>query len=237
MLSKAGVCSRSDAERRIREGRVTVNDRVITDPEFPIAAATVPRITLDGVAITAAAERLVIALNKPRGVVTTANDEKGRDTVYTALAGSGLPWMAPVGRLDKASEGLLLMSNDPQWAAQVTSPQFHLDKCYHVKVTALWDETHCRQMEQGVTVAGDKDLWTAKRARVLRRGTRSTWLEITLDEGRNRQIRRIVEAMGAEVERLVRVGIGALQLGELPKGQWRRLTVAEQDLLVPNKNP
>lgn len=214
-----------------------MNDRVVTDPEFPIVTATNPRITVDGVPLSGAVERLVIMLNKPRGVVTTASDEKGRETVYSALEGSGLPWLAPVGRLDKASEGLLLMSNDPQWAAQITSPQVHLDKSYHVKVAALWDESHCRQMEQGVVIAGEEEPWSVKRAQVLRTGTRSTWLEITLDEGKNRQIRRIVEAMGAEVERLVRVAIGPLQLGELAKGHWRSLTADEQNLLVPNKNP
>ena len=138
VLSKAGVCSRSEAARWISDGRVRVSGRIIRDPEFPIASPH-PPIEVDGRPMDAP-QRLYLVLNKPRGVVTTAQDERGRDTVYRCFDGAGLPWIAPVGRLDKASEGLLLFSNDPQWAARLTDPETGPQKTYHVQVDRLPDE-------------------------------------------------------------------------------------------------
>jgi 23S rRNA pseudouridine2605 synthase len=169
--------------------------------------------------------RVVLMLNKPRGLVTTARDEKGRATVYQCLEGSELPWLAPIGRLDKASEGLLLFSNDPAWAARVSDPATGPEKTYHVQIDALPTARLLRQLEQGVEIDGER--LRAKVARTLRTGARHGWLEIVLDEGRNRQIRRLLEALSVAVLRLVRVRIGSLALGELPKGQWRRLSEHE----------
>ncbi len=163
-------------------------------------------------------------LNKPRGVVTTASDEKGRETVYSLL-GESLPWVGPVGRLDKASEGLLLLTNDSQWAARISDPDSHLDKTYHVQVSALADETLAGKLIRGVLAGGE--LLRAKRARILRSGEKNTWLEIVLDEGKNRQIRRIFEELGIEVLRLIRVQIGPLVLGQLAKCKFRALTAEE----------
>lgn len=223
MLSKRGLCSRSEAERLIREGRVRLDGRVVRDPEHP-ADLDAARIDIDGAAAVAAVPRYLM-LNKPRGLVTTARDERGRDTVYRCFDGADLGWIAPVGRLDKASEGLLLFTNDPQWAARITDPASGPDKTYHVQVDRIPDEATLAALRSGITVDGE---WLrAVSVVVLRAGGKTAWLEIVLDEGRNRQIRRLLAAFGIGVLRLVRVAIGPLALGELPKSQWRPLTADE----------
>ncbi len=223
VISKLGIGSRTQAAQWVREGRVTVNGRAVADAEFPVRQGT-DRIEIDGLESEASAP-IVLMLNKPRGLVTTTRDEKGRDTVYRCLDGAGLPWVAPVGRLDKASEGLLLFSNDPAWAARITSPASELDKTYHVQVDCLPTDTLLRNLQRGVVLAGER--LAAKSARTLRTGQKNAWLEIVLDEGRNRHIRRLLEALDVSALRLVRVGVGPLSLGELRKGQSRRLTAEE----------
>ncbi len=224
MLSKAGLCSRTDAAARIRAGRVSVDGRIVRDPECPIAQDGRHRIAVDGVALDAG-PRIHLMLNKPRGLVTTARDEQGRDTVYRCLDGAGLPWLAPVGRLDKASEGLLLLSNDPVWAARITDPVAGPTKTYHVQVAAIPDRTTLDALVHGLDDAGER--LSAVSATLLRSGAKHAWLEIVLDEGRNRQIRRLLAARDLRVLRLVRVAIGALVLGDLPKGAWRALAPDE----------
>jgi 23S rRNA pseudouridine2605 synthase len=224
-LSKLGYCSRSQAAILIRQGRVRLNGATRHDPETPVRLE-LDRIEVDRAAVTAES-KIYLALNKPRGVVTTASDEKGRQTVYSLLDGMG-PWVGPVGRLDKASEGLLLFTNDSEWAARITDPGSHLDKIYHVQVGVIADTILDRLLE-GVHV--EKELLQAKCARVLRGGEKNSWLEITLDEGRNRQIRRMFEPLGVEVVRLIRVAIGPLALGQLAKGQTRSLTREEKSAL------
>jgi 23S rRNA pseudouridine2605 synthase len=176
----------------------------------------------------AAAEKVYVMLNKPRGIVTTADDEKDRETVYSLLSLDG-KWIAPVGRLDKASEGLLLLTNDPEWAAQVTDPQRHVDKVYHVQIAAVADEQMLNALRNEIREGGE--ILQAKRVERLRSGEKSSWLEITLDEGKNRQIRRMLAAMEVEVLRLVRVAVGPLRLGELTKGTYRNLTSEEKKAL------
>ena len=233
VLSKAGLCSRSEAARWIQAGRVQLHGRVVFDPEHPVSDG-LRGILVDGQA-PAGPERYYLVLNKPRGLVTTARDEQGRDTVYRCLDGSGLPWLAPVGRLDRASEGLLLFSNDPGWAARVLDPQSGPDKTYHVQVDAVPDAALLRALCTGVEVDGEH--LRAVGATLLRSGGRNAWLEIVLDEGRNRQIRRLLAAFDLEVLRLVRVAIGPLALGELGKGQWRLLQPAERNALAPPTQP
>lgn len=225
-LSKLGYCSRSQAFALIRAGRVTLNGAVRRDPESPVSLDR-DRILVDGQALAAAAP-VYLMLNKPRGLVTTAADEKGRRTVYDCLP-ADLPWLAPVGRLDKASEGLLLLTNDSEWAARIAAPETHLDKTYHVQVGAIADAVLLRAMEKGVSSGGE--LLRAKRAAVLRSGQRNSWLEVVLDEGKNRHIRRLLAALGVEVLRLIRVAIGPLLLGELAKGNYRALTAEEKAAL------
>jgi 23S rRNA pseudouridine2605 synthase len=186
------------------------------------------QIAVDGVGV-AAAERLYLVLNKPRGLVTTASDERGRKTVY-AFLDPDAPFVAPVGRLDKASEGLLILTNDSEWSARILAPETHLDKTYHVQIDRVADAAPLQALIQGVRL-NDGDLLRAKEARILRRGKRNTWLEVVLDEGKNRHIRRMFDALGVEVLRLVRVAIGPQTLGDLAKGVVRQLTEAEKHAL------
>ena len=225
-LSKLGYCSRSQALDLVRAGRVTLNGAVRRDPESPVNLDR-DRMLVDGHPV-AASTPVYLVLNKPRGVVTTAADEKGRRTVYGCLP-AGLPWLAPVGRLDKASEGLLLLTNDSEWAARITAPESHLDKTYHVQIGTIADAVLLRTMKKGVIVDGER--LCVKHSFVLRQGQRNTWLEIVLDEGKNRHIRRLLAALGVEVLRLVRVAIGPLALGDLAKGSSRPLTQAEKHSL------
>jgi 23S rRNA pseudouridine2605 synthase len=208
---------------------VRVDGRIVRDPEFPTIAG-VHRIDVDGRELDAAVPgRRIAMLNKPRGLVTTTQDEQGRDTVYRCFDGSGVGWIAPVGRLDKASEGLLLFSNDPAWAARITDPSAGPDKTYHVQVDRIPVEADLQAMRAGIECDGAS--LRAKSAKLLRAGDRNAWLEIVLDEGRNRHIRRLLAALDIGVLRLVRIAIGPLQLGELPKGQWRELTQDEIESL------
>jgi 23S rRNA pseudouridine2605 synthase len=227
-LSKLGLASRTQAAEWVRAGQVRVNDRIVRDAEFPV------REGLDRIEVSGRdgqrAERIVLALNKPRGLVTTRSDEHGRATVYECLRDADLPWVAPVGRLDKASEGLLLFSNDPQWASRLAAPGGP-DKRYHVQVDCIPTAAQVAMLVQGVVVDGEA--LAAKSANLLRQGERHAWLEIVLDEGKNRQIRRLLEAQGIGVLRLVRVAIGPITLGTLGKGGWRRLAGDEVAALLP----
>jgi 23S rRNA pseudouridine2605 synthase len=222
-LSKLGFCSRSQAAQLIREGRVRLNGATRREPEAPVRLDR-DRIEVHGNPV-AVEPHIYLMLNKPRGTLTTASDDKGRETVY-ALLDERLPWMGPVGRLDKASEGLLLLTNDSEWAARILDPESHLDKTYHVQVRASSGEALASKLVQGLPTGGE--LLRAKRAQVLRGGEKNTWLEIILDEGKNRQIRRMLEYLGIEVVRLVRVAIGPLALGQLAKGKSRKLTSSEK---------
>ncbi|SDD94843.1 23S rRNA pseudouridine2605 synthase [Aquimonas voraii] len=227
VLSKRGLCSRSEAERWVRAGRVTVRGRVVTDPESPTALDE-PRIVVDG-GQAQSAERIYLALNKPRGLVTTARDERGRETVYRCLEGLGLPWVAPAGRLDQASEGLLVLSNDPAFNAALTEPRTPLHKTYRVQVEGQPAAGLLARLRSGIDDAGER--LSAVSIELMRQGPRNAWLEVVLDEGRNRHIRRLLAAGGLPVLRLMRVAIGPLALGELAKGAVRRLAEEEVDAL------
>jgi len=222
-MSKLGCCSRSQAAELIRAGRVRLNGGLRRDPETPVHLGK-DRIQIDGAALRVEA-KVYFVFNKPRGIVTTADDEKGRDTVYSLLP-ENLPWVAPAGRLDRASEGLLLLTNDSEWAAQITAPETHLDKIYHVQIGALADEALTQELEMGFAVA-DGEVLRVKRAEILRSGEKNSWLEITLDQGRNRHIRRMFEQRGIEVLRLIRVAIGPLAIADLPKGATRTYSDGE----------
>jgi 23S rRNA pseudouridine2605 synthase len=198
---------------------VRLDGRVARDPETPTTAAS--RIEVDGAALGAAAP-IYLMLNKPRGLVTTTTDERARETVYHCLRDAELPWLAPVGRLDKASEGLLLLTNDTAWAARITAPAGGVTKTYHVQVDRVPDATLVTALRTGVRLADGTRLGVVD-ARVLRTGARHGWLECVLDEGRNRHLRRLLAGLDVGVLRLVRVAIGHLALGELAKGAWRLL--------------
>jgi len=221
-LSKLGFCSRSEAAELIRAGRVKLNGVTRRDAEMPVRLGR-DRIEVDGKEVQAAG-KVYWMVSKPRGIVTTAEDEKGRETVYSLLP-KGLPWMGPVGRLDMASEGLLLLTNDTEWAARATEPGSHLDKIYHVQIGTVANDSLLATLQAGVAVDGEK--WKAKRAKLVRIGEKNCWVEIVLDEGKNRQIRRMMESCGVEVLRLIRVAIGPVKLGDLAKGKARELTREE----------
>lgn len=226
-LSKLGYCSRSQAAELIRAGKVKLNGVVRRDPESPTHPGK-DHIEVNDAPL-APSEKIYLMLNKPRGVVTSASDEKGRETVYAYLPKS-LPWLAPVGRLDKASEGLLLLTNDSEWAARITAPETHLDKTYHVQIGAIPDEALLETLRSGVRTK-DGDFLRVKNAKPLRQGERNSWMEIILDEGKNRQIRRLLEHFHLEVLRLVRVAIGPVPLGDLAKGATRALFAEEKTAL------
>lgn len=204
-----------------------MNGVVRRDPETPTHPRK-DRIEVNN-SLLAASEKVYLMLNKPRGVVTSSSDEKGRETVYAYLP-KDLPWLAPVGRLDKASEGLLLFTNDSEWAARITAPETHLDKTYHVQINGYAELPLLQALREGIRT-DDGGFLRVKDARNLRRGERNSWLEFILDEGKNRQIRRLLEHFHVEVLRLVRVAIGPLVLCELQKGATRALSTQEKKAL------
>ncbi len=225
-LSKLGVCSRAEGERLVEAGRVTVGGRVVREIGHRVRPET-DVIAIDGVRV-GRVDRVYLALNKPRGLVTTRDDPGGRPTIYQCLTDHSLPFVGPVGRLDKASEGLLLLTNDTRWSARLLDPASHVDKTYHVQVRGLIDETVVAAVAAGVIERASGERLSVKQVSLLRVGSRSSaWLEVVLDEGKNRHIRRLVAELGLEVLRLVRVAIGPLALGDLAKGAWRLLTTDE----------
>jgi 23S rRNA pseudouridine2605 synthase len=196
----------------------------VRDPEYPTMLSR-DDIAVDGNTLVAQSP-IYLMLNKPRGLVTTVSDERGRDTVYrcfdgASLCGAPLPWVAPVGRLDKASEGLLLFTNDPQWAARITDPQTGPHKTYRVQIDSVPEADLLSALCDGVDDAGER--LAVVSASLLGAGEKNAWVEIVLEEGRNRQIRRLLAAFDINVLRLIRVAIGRLPLGDLKKGQWRAL--------------
>jgi 23S rRNA pseudouridine2605 synthase len=223
-LSKLGYCSRSEAEALVIAGGVTVNGQPVRNPSARVDPAR-DRIAVDGERVRGA-RRVYLALHKPTGLVTTAADELERPTVYMCLEGLDLPRVAPVGRLDIDTEGLLLFTNDTRWAQGVLDPDGKVDKVYHVQVAGTVDDAVLARLREDIA---DKrgPVPGAKSARYLKRERRTSWIEIVLDEGRNRQVRRLLEAQALEVRRLVRVAIGSVQLGELGIGHVRPLTPDE----------
>lgn len=233
VLSKLGFASRSEGERLVRAGRVSVNGHTVTDPEHRTVAGH-DRVAVDGQAVEAAG-LVYLMLNKPRGLVTTRDDPGGRPTVYSCLEGLNLPHVAPVGRLDMASEGLLLFTNDTVWADRVLDGEDAPVKTYHVKIDRPGEDAPLAALLEGVVERGER--LAARSVRSLRPGLKQGWLEIVLDEGRNRHIRRLLAAHDIETRRLLRVAIGSLRLGALPKGACRPLEPAEVAALAPPSRP
>jgi 23S rRNA pseudouridine2605 synthase len=232
-LSKFGICSRREAERWIADGRVKVNGALARSPARFIDPAR-DKVLVDGRRVSDATPRVVIALHKPRGLVTTRVDPGGRPTVYDAL-GDALRWVFPVGRLDRDSSGLLILTNDHRLGERLTSPDAHVPKTYHARVRGLPDAEALRALREGVRL---EDGTLTRPASVRTIGSRggafagSTWLEIVLTEGKNRQVRRMGSAIGHEVLELVRVRIGRLGLLGLAPGEWRELGPREIALLA-----
>ena len=228
-LSKLGFCSRAQGDRLTRAGTVRVNGVVVRDPSLRVTPER-DVIEVDGARV-ARVERVYLMLNKPRGLVTTMDDPQGRATVYDCLRDASLPFVTPVGRLDKASEGLLLLTNDSRWSSRLLDPASHVDKVYHVQVRAADPAAVIDRVVAGVVEPSTAERLEVKAIHLLRTGSRSgAWFEVVLDEGKNRQLRRIFTAIDVEVLRLVRVAFGRLVLGDLAKGAWRLLRPDEVDL-------
>jgi len=209
---------------------VSVAGRVERDPRRRLDLRR-DRLALDGRPVDASVERIVIALHKPAGLVTTRADPGGRPTVYAALGDLGR-WVFPVGRLDRASSGLLILTNDHRLGERLTAPEHHVPKTYHARVRGVPDRAALQALREGLPLA-DGSLTRPAAVRLLGspRGAvgdaATSWLELVLTEGKNRQVRRMGAAVGHEVLELVRVAIGGLRLGALASGEWRRLEPGE----------
>jgi 23S rRNA pseudouridine2605 synthase len=221
-INKSGHASRSQAEKMVLDGRVRLNGRIVRDPEAPTTPKD--RIEIEGAPLADQA-KVYLLCNKPRGLVTTASDEKGRETVFKCLEGRGLPHVGPVGRLDMASEGLLLFTNDTEWSDALLDPANGVPKTYHVQVAGIPTDSDLQRMRDGIDDRGER--LAAKAVALLRSGDKNCWLEFVLLEGKNREIRRVLAAAGHEVLRLVRVAVGPVGLGNLPKGDVRPLEPSE----------
>ena len=219
VFSKAGVASRTDARSWIGAGRVRVNGKVVQNPDHWIDLDR-DRVTLDGKPLRAR-EKTYLLLYKPKGYLTTYRDPEGRPTVYNLLTDFG-DWLSPVGRLDLDTSGLLLMTNDTDFAERVTNPDHGMPKTYQVKASTILTEEQIDRLRNGLELS-DGPTRPAKVAR-LRDTGKYTHLEITITEGRNRQVRRMLEAVDSKVLKLVRIAIGPLRIGDLPIGRWRKLT-------------
>ncbi len=222
VLSKAGIGSRVDARSWIHAGRVKVNGRVTRNPDQWVDMKR-DRVLFDNKPLVARA-RIYLLLYKPTGYLTTYKDPEGRPTVYDLIADAGT-FLSPVGRLDLDTSGLLLMTNDNQFAERVTNPNSHVPKTYLVKASVVLTDTQLQRLRDGIELA-DGQTRPAAVSR-LRDSGKYTHFEITLTEGKNRQVRRMVEALDAKVLKLVRVRIGHIVIGRLPIGKWRLLTAAE----------
>jgi 23S rRNA pseudouridine2605 synthase len=218
-LSKLGIATRSEAVANILDGRVRVDGAVVRDPGWLVVPESAT-IVVDGERRSRAPMR-TIALHKPRGVVTTTRDPEGRPTVYGLIADAG-PGVAPVGRLDLASSGLLLCTTDTQFAAWLTDPANRVEREYAVSVRGRVDPARAAVLIRGLDVDGMRLRATA--VAVRKASGRETHLRVVLTEGRNREIRRLFAAIGHEVTRLVRVRIGGVILGTLPAGTWRLIS-------------
>lgn len=222
ILSKAGVCSRTQARAWIAAGRVRVNGAIVLDPDAWFDPAR-DQVELDGVRVEGGA-KLYLALHKPVGYLTTRTDPGGRATVYELLDDVDR-WVIPVGRLDLETSGLLLLTNDTQFAEHVTNPQSHVDKVYWVEAVPRLTPEAVQALRRGVDLH-DGPTRPARVTELAHRGRASTFL-LTLSEGRNRQVRRMVREVGSRVKRLERRSIGCVELGDLALGAVRRLTAAE----------
>lgn len=232
VFSKTGTGSRTDARSWISEGRVRVNGQLIRNPDHWVDLAR-DRITFDGKPLRAA-KKSYLLLYKPKGYLTTYRDPQGRPTVYDLTAEAGR-WLSPVGRLDLDTSGLLLMTNDTDFAERVTNPQHKVPKTYQLKAATLLSDEQIESLRRGVDLS-DGPTRPAGVTR-LRDGAKHTFLEMTITEGRNRQVRRMIEAVGSKVLKLVRTAIGPIRLGDLPIGKWRELTAEEIEILGGSPRP
>ncbi len=222
VFSKAGAGSRTDARSWIGNGRVRVNGRIVRNPDHWVDLEK-DQVTLDGKPLRTAAKSYIL-LYKPKGYLTTWRDPEGRPTVYDLLSDLDL-WLSPVGRLDLDTSGLLLMTNDTEFAEAITNPEHKVPKTYQVKTSTVLTEDQVEQLRHGVQL--NDGMTRPAEVKRLRDSAKYSFLELTITEGRNRQVRRMVEAVGSKVLKLVRTAIGPIRIGDLPIGKWRHLTPGE----------
>jgi 23S rRNA pseudouridine2605 synthase len=232
ILSRAGIASRSTTREWISNGRVKVNGRVVRDPDHWIVTGK-DTVHFDGRPIRAE-KKLYIALNKPTGVVTSHGDSRNRSTVYDYLKKLDR-WVFPVGRLDMDTSGLLILTNDTEFGDRLLSPDSKIPKTYYVKVSGSLDLNHFFDLAFGLNIGRGEESGLA-RVQEVRRTEKYTWFELTITEGKNRQVRRMCEAIGRPVLKLVRIRIGGFALGALPVGDFVALAPADLRKLV-NPNP
>jgi len=231
-LSRSGYCSRRKAMDLIFRGRVSVNGKIVREPSLLVAGGQ-DRVVADGKEIGISRKQYIL-LNKPKGHVTTKADPFAAKTVMDLLP-ENLRGLNPVGRLDKDTEGLLLLTNDGELAHQLTHPKHTVDKTYHVKVKGALSIVHRKKLEQGITLEGRKT--APARIGRIRQGDNETELALTIHEGRKRQIRRMMEHLGCPVVSLKRLSLGPLSLGNLKPGCFRPLTPKEIDALRKTARP
>ncbi len=225
-LASCGVSSRRGADELISQGKVTVNGAVVTELGTQIDEAT-DIVSIGGKTVTPDTGRVYIMLNKPAGVLSSCSDDRGRKTVLDIVKTDKR--IFPVGRLDYDTQGLLILTNDGDFAYRCTHPKHEVDKTYVADVTGLLDDKALRSLKNGVVVDGRK---TAKaQIKVIERKDDTARLEVTIHEGRNRQIKKMFESVGCKVLYLKRISIGALMLKDLPAGKWRHLSSSELKLL------
>ena len=230
VLSKAGLGSRTDARKWIGAGRVKVNGKLIQTPDHWVDLAR-DKVTLDGRPVQAG-QKIYLLLHKPTGYITSFKDPAGRPTVYDLIQDAGR-WVVPVGRLDLDTSGLLLLTSDTGFAERVTNPDYKIPKTYLVKASSLLSEGQLQQLREGV-VLSDGPTQPAQVKRV-RDAAKYSFIEVTIHEGRNRQVRRMLEAIGSKVLELARIEIGGLRMGDLPSGHYRELTPTEVALLASGR--
>ena len=227
VLSKAGLGSRTVARGWIGEGRVVVNGTTIRNPDHWVDPQR-DRIAVDGKPLRSVAKAYIL-LYKPKGYLTTRRDPEGRPTVYD-LTGDVGTWLSPVGRLDLDTSGLLLMTNDTEFAERIANPQHKAPKTYLLKAATLLSDEQIDRLGGGIELS-DGPTRPAEVKR-LRDSGKHTFLEMTITEGRTRQVRRMVDAVGSKVLKLVRVAIGPVRIGDLEIGKWRPLREAEVSALM-----
>lgn len=228
VLSKAGLGSRTEARKWIGAGRVKVNGKLIQSPDHWVDMAR-DKVTLDN-KLVQQSEKIYLLLYKPTGYITTFKDPEGRPTIYDLIQDAGR-WVVPVGRLDRDSSGLLLLTSDTRFAERITNPDYKVSKTYLVKASTLLNDEQLQKLRDGVSLS-DGPTQPAQVSRI-RDSAKYSFVEITIREGRNRQVRRMLEAIGSKVLKLVRTQIGSLRIGDLPIGRYRELTRAEIASLFP----